>query len=185
MIFADTVVRIKAAAFSYCSNLVYIKLSINIEFIGNGAFADCGLISVFIPPRCRAIAGRAFASNWNLAIFHVPRDTALEHSVVENTKLLEDRYGYGSYRGVTEVVHNWLKNINNDDEYSLHRACSSFQPIKEVLFAIVKEKGIGAFKVKNEAGITPAQYLQENPYAEVDEMDIVRDYVMKMMGECT
>ena len=183
VIFANTVVRIMAAAFSYCSSLVYIKLSINLEVIEASAFYGCGLVSVFIPPRCREIGERAFASNGHLDIFHVPRDTALGNSVVEYTKLLEDHYGYGSYPGVTEEVHNWLKNMNNDDEYSLHRACASFQPLKEVILTIVRAKGIGAFKVKNEAGITPSQYLKENPYADIREMDIVRDYVMKMMGE--
>ena len=89
----------------------------------------------------------------------------------------------GTYHGQTDDVHNWLKNMNNDDKFSLHRACSSFQPIKKVLLTIVLAKGIGAFKVKNEVGITPSKYLKENPYAEIEEMDIVRDYVMKMMGE--
>ena len=37
--------------------------------------------------------------------------------------------------------------------------------------------------MKNEAGITPSQYLEENPYADIDEMDIIREYVSKMMGE--
>ena len=64
------------------------------------------------------------------------------------------------------------------------RACTSFQPLKEVLLTIVSAKGIGAFQMKNEAGITPSQYLKENPYADIDEMDIVQDYIATMMGEC-
>ena len=73
--------------------------------------------------------------------------------------------------------------MNNDDKYSLHRACTSFQPLKEVILTIIKAKGIGMFQMKNEAGVTPSQYLKENPYADIDEMDIVQDYIATMMGE--
>ena len=188
VIFSDTVVRIEWGAFSSCSSLSYIKLSMNLEYIGFRAFGSCILMSVFIPPSVRVVRDRAFSYNKNLAIFNVPQDTEIGQNAIHQTKLLQDSHfeldKYGHYRDQTHEVHNWLKNMNNDNEYSLHRACASFQPIKEVLLTIVRAKGIGAFKVKNEAGITPSQYLKENPYAEVEEMDIVRDYVMKMMGEC-
>ena len=87
----------------------------------------------------------------------------------------------GYYHDHTQEVNDWLKDMNSGEQYSLHRACSSFQPLKEVILAIVKAKGIGAFQVKNEAGITPSQYLKENPYADVEEMDIVREYIVTMM----
>ncbi|GFH53321.1 hypothetical protein CTEN210_09797 [Chaetoceros tenuissimus] len=187
VIMADTVVRIEPCAFGKCSSLVFIKLSIYLEYIGVLAFKECDLFSVFIPPRCREIGAVAFYSNKNLTIFNVPRDTEIRGSVIFGTKLLHDSHfelnERGSYHDHTEEVHNWLKNMNNDNKYSLHRACSSFQPLKEVLLTIVRAKGIGAFTVKNEADITPSKYLRENPYADIEEMDIVRDYVMKMMGE--
>lgn len=186
VIFSNTVVRIVEWAFHGCFSLSFIKWSINIEVIEDGAFGGCDLISVFIPPRCREIKDLAFVSNKNLIIFSSPRDTALGDSIIARTKLIENsspfeltRYGY--YHGQTEEVNNWLKNVNSGEQYSLHRACSSFQPLKEVILAIVKAKGIGAFQVKNEAGITPSQYLKENPYADVEEMDIVREYIATMM----
>ena len=46
----------------------------------------------------------------------------------------------GNYENQTDEVHNWIKNINSDEKYSLHRACSSFQPLKEVINAIVEKK---------------------------------------------
>lgn len=51
------------------------------------------------------------------------------------------------------------------------------------LYSIIEEKGLKAFKVKNRAGITPSQYLHENPYTELKEKEIIHDYVMKMMDE--
>ena len=179
---ANTVVRIETWAFRGCRNLTYIKWSINIEYIGYGAFADCGLISVFIPPRCRTIGSGAFRDNNDLTLFHVYPHTQLGDQVLSKTKLMEESPfkldGWSNYQ-----VHNWIKNINNDEKYSLHRACTSFQPLKEVIYTIILEKGIGAFKVKNEAGITPSRYLKENPYADIKETDIIRNYYMKMMGE--
>ncbi|GFH57222.1 predicted protein [Chaetoceros tenuissimus] len=93
-----------------------------------------------------------------------------------------DKYGFYD-DSQTEDVHNWIKNINNGDKYSLHRACSSFQPLKNVLMQIIREQGLAAFSIKNDMGITPSQYLKENPYTDMKEMDIVREYLMTMMGE--
>ncbi|GFH58445.1 predicted protein [Chaetoceros tenuissimus] len=76
-----------------------------------------------------------------------------------------------------------MKNINSDEKYALHRACCSFPPSKRVILTILEEKEIVAFNIENAAGIIPSQYLKENPYADIDEMDIIRDYTLKMMGE--
>lgn len=48
---------------------------------------------------------------------------------------------------------------------------------------IIREQGLAAFSIKNDMGITPSQYLKENPYTDMKEMDIVREYLMTMMGE--
>ncbi|GFH46296.1 hypothetical protein CTEN210_02770 [Chaetoceros tenuissimus] len=176
VIFSNTVVRIETWAFIDCISLTYIKLSINIEKIGNASFYGCDLIRVFIPPRCRQIGSGAFKDNKNLEICHVPQETRLGESVIAGTKLIEQcQY--------TPLVNKWLKNINRDEKYSLHRACSSFQPLKTDILTIIQDKGIGDFKTKNEIDITPSQYLKENPYCDLKVMDIIRDYMMKMMGE--
>ena len=187
VIMANTVVRIKRWAFHCCSTLSFIKLSINIEVIEDEAFGDCDLISVFIPPRCREIKELAFVSNYNLVIFSIPRDTALGHSIIARTKLIFNSHfevnKWGFYHDQTEEVNNWLKDINRDEKYSLQGACSSYQPHNQDIHAIVQEKGIGDFTTKNEIHITPSQYLQENPFCDLNEMDIIRDYVLNMMGE--
>ena len=186
VIFANTVVRIEYWAFFRCYSLVYIKLSINLEYMGELSFQGCNLFSVFIPPECKEMGSEALAYNENLKIVNVPQDVELKEGVLAGTKLLfdspfgdeDDRYDH-----TREEVHNWTKNINNDEKYALHRTCTSFQPSKQVIFTIIEEKEIGSFSVENEAGITPSQYLKENPYADIDEMEIIREYVSKMMGE--
>ena len=188
VIFSNTVVRIKEWAFGSCKCLTYIKWSINIEVIESGAFYNCDLTSVFMPPRCREIGSAAFRDNYDLTLFHVYPHTQLGDRVLSETKLMKDSpfkflNRWGNYEDQTDEVHNWIKNINNDEKYSLHRACCSFQPLKEVIYAIILQQGIGAFNIKNDMGITPSRYLKENPYAAIKEMDIIRSYVMKMMGE--
>jgi hypothetical protein len=190
--FADTVIRIEDGAFSSCKSLISIELPINIEVIEHYAFCQCDLVSVFIPPRCREIGNAAFHSNQNLTIFNVPQQTELGYRVVIHTKIFrespfykqaidndDDIYDYGW----NDNIPHWIKNINNDEEYTLHRACSSFQPLDEIIYSIIETRGIGAFAKKNEMGITPSQYLRENPYADIKEMDVIRGYyVIKMMG---
>lgn len=63
-----------------------------------------------------------------------------------------------------QEAHTWFKNLNGSDEYSLHRACSSYQTLQEVIHGIVEERGLGAFTKKNELGITPSEYLKENHF---------------------
>lgn len=82
-------------------------------------------------------------------------------------------------------VNQWIKNINGreEEEYALHRACSSYNPLEDIIYAIVKRQGLSSFYRPNSIGITPIQYLKENPYAEVNQRKIINRYVLAMMGE--
>jgi hypothetical protein len=196
VIFADTIVTIGESAFQNCKSLVYIKLSINLEVIVQHVFENCNLSSVFIPPRCQFIGKWAFLFNKNLKIFNVPQETDIDNwSVISRTKLLEEsdfqiiRDNCDSFDSLchghqSEEIVDWIKNIKSNKEYSLHRACCSFQPLKETIMTIILQQGIGAFNIENEIGITPAQYLKENPYGDILEKDIIQEYMMKMMEEC-
>ena len=180
-------IRIERFAFCRCESLVYIKWSVNLEFIGYRSFDQCNFSSVFLPPRCRLVQGWAFACNDNLNIFNVPQDTEFQGFPFILAKFLEkcpfrDRPTL-AYSDHCEEIQTWMKNINNHEDYALHRACSSYQPLKEVLMPIIEEKGLRTFKTENSIGITPSQYLKENPYTDVTEQDIIKSYLMKMTGE--
>ncbi|GFH46302.1 hypothetical protein CTEN210_02776 [Chaetoceros tenuissimus] len=186
VVFANTVIRIGTSAFVHCQSLVYIRWSASIEFIGRQAFFYCNLSSVFIPPRCTTVESCAFVGNKNLAIFSTPLETELGYNVIGHTKLLNDspfELDSDGHTADNAAINEWLKNINNDDKYSLHRTCASHQPLKEVIFSVIDKKGLGAFKEKNGIGISPSRYLKENPYCDLRELEIIQDYVMKMMGE--
>ncbi|GFH58444.1 predicted protein [Chaetoceros tenuissimus] len=150
--------------------LVNIKLPINLEFIGYWAFYKCDLSSAFLPPRWCHVGIWAFSESAKLTIVHVPQDVELEDKAFDETKLIADSHfgdekSYDYDDAHEEAVQEWVKNINNDEKYALHRACCSFQPSKQVIFTILEEKGIGALNIENgnAAGITPSQYLKENP----------------------
>ena len=184
--FSDTVIQIEYKAFCGCEKLFNVNFSINLEYIGSDAFRNCNLVNIFIPPRCRKIDDFAFIQNENLAIFNVSPAIELGNCVFRGSKLWNEANFKGShYSDVQQeaTINAWLKNINSNEKYALHRACCSYQPLKEVIYGNMKEKGINAFQLKNEIGVTPSQYLKENPYADVTEMEIVQYYVMKMMGE--
>ncbi|GFH43848.1 hypothetical protein CTEN210_00321 [Chaetoceros tenuissimus] len=178
VIFADSVIRIEHHAFFGCRSLFDIKWPLNLECIGQYAFRECNLSSVFIPPRCREIGGWAFVANENLTILNIPQDTELQRSAIFNTKLFQ-KSPAGNFG-----VPTWLKNMNNSDQFALHRVCSSFEPTLEMIVDVLKDRGgPNAFKVENSIGITPSRYLQENPYAHIIEKEIIEKYILDMMGE--
>lgn len=185
VIFADTVVRIEKRAFLYCKNLYHIKLSINLELIGEEAFEYCNLFSVFVPPTCTEIGRSAFECNENLFILNVPQHTELGRGIINDTRLMKILgYSYWMQNIINPPeVNEKIKSVNDGDEYHLHRVCSSFQPRKQVIGAIIDENGIGAFQERNGIGITASHYLAKNPYKDITELDIIRDYIMKKMGE--
>ncbi|GFH47066.1 predicted protein [Chaetoceros tenuissimus] len=82
-----------------------------------------------------------------------------------------------------EEVNPWIKNLNQNEEYAMHRVCSSFNPLTEIISEIVKRDGLQCFKKENEIGITPVQYLDANPFAEIDQIAIAKKYILEMMSE--
>jgi len=182
--FSNSVVTIFKFAFYHCYSLVYIKWSINIEVIKHGAFYGCDLSSVFIPPRCREIGGLAFINNGDLSIFKFPEEVQFGGENFYGTELMEKSpYSYSNIHRNSRRMENWVRNLDQEEEFTLHRACCSSQPLKEIIMGIVEERGLAAFQKKNKVGITPSKYLSENPYADISEMEIVQSYISKMMGE--
>lgn len=193
VVMADTVKRIEYGSFKGCSRLEFVKLSRNLEYIGEWAFEDCkSLTSIFIPPSCTMIDRNAMEECKSLIIFHVPRHTQLGDCVIAGTKLLNSsHFGedelqidyFGNYQ-TNEQVNAWIKNINGgDEECALHRACSSFNPMTDIISQIVKKQGFKSFHKKNAIGISPFKYLEENPFADIDQQKLMKRYILEMMGE--
>ena len=188
-IMADTVKRIEDGAFEYCESLKFVKLSRNLEYIGEWAFFGCeSLTSIFIPPSCREIGNQAFDGCTELIILSLPQNIQLGRGVFQTTALMNrspietDEDGDYEYDNEREAVQ-WIKSINNEETYALHRACASYNPLSEIIYDLMMRKGIKAMRMPNSIGITPSQYLEANTFAEISEREIMNRYILDMMGE--
>ena len=188
VIMSDTVKRIEEGVFLDCHNLQFVRLSKILEYIGIEAFWNCeSLVSIFIPESCREIGSDTFCNCTKLIILSVPRHTQLGEDVIYGTALIEASHfetdDLGDYSN-TEEINTWVKNMNcNNEEYALHRACSAFNPISDIIYEIIKNQGLASFKKKNIIGITPLLYLEENPYVNINQQKLVNRYILEMMGE--
>ncbi|GFH44368.1 hypothetical protein CTEN210_00842 [Chaetoceros tenuissimus] len=189
VIMADSVRILGNRCFQGCSRLVFVKLSRNLECIVDGAFYNCALTSIFIPPTCHAVGPQAFQGCYKLIILSVPQHTRLGVNVITRTKLLEaspfETLYSEHYPYLRQEADQWIKNINgrDEEEYALHRACLFFTPLEDTIHAIVKRQGLNSFDKPNSIGITPSQYLKENPNTEIKEQKIINQYILDMMGE--
>ncbi|GFH47152.1 hypothetical protein CTEN210_03627 [Chaetoceros tenuissimus] len=189
VVMADTVRRIEYKAFFDCRSLLFVKLSTNLEYIGFAAFWFCeSLTSIFIPPSCREIDDWAFRFCRQLSIVGMSQQIQFGNVVFQQTLLLKrspfelDEDGWYDEDDDEEVVE-WVKSINNEDAYALHRACASFNPLSEIILALVKRQGIKAMRMPNTIGITPSQYLEANVFADISEKEIINRNILETMGE--
>ncbi|GFH61584.1 leucine-rich repeat domain-containing protein [Chaetoceros tenuissimus] len=182
VIMADTVTRIEQGSFYEFKKLVFVKLSRNIDYIGSSAFRGClSLKSFFVPPSCREIGDCAFKRCFNLLIFNLHQHTSLRIWALVDTSLVTNSASDEEYR-ITGDIRSipWVKSINNDDEYGLHRLCSSMDPSEDEIYQMICEKGgLHAMAKKNCIGISPSEYLASNPYADVDEMKLIKRFALK------
>ncbi|GFH54617.1 hypothetical protein CTEN210_11093 [Chaetoceros tenuissimus] len=184
VIMADTVRRIESDAFICCASLEFIRLSIKLERIGVSAFSRCvSLPSIFIPPSCQVIAERAFSMCERLFILSIPQSVNIGTRLLRNTAFLEALIRASPYELDEEDIIQSIKSINNEDTYALHRLCCSHDQDIEEVYRCVKVNGLPAMNLSNSIGITPSQYLAANPYSTIVECELVKRYVLEMMGE--
>ena len=189
VIMADSVKRIENEVFQECHSLVFVKLSRNLEYIGGWAFYLCtALTSIFIPPSCEEINQYAFSGCTKLLILGMPQNVELGEGAFQSTTLMKkspleiNDFGDYHYDREEEAVQ-WIKSINNEEANALHRACASYNPLPEIIHALVRRQGLQAMRMPNTIGITPSQYLAANTFADISEKDIINRYIPEMMGE--
>ena len=176
---ADTVRRIEKYAFYYCMSLRSVRLSRNLWYIEERAFEGCkSLPSIFIPLSCRNIGDKAFWGCHKLIIFNVPhQDTRLGSCALTSTALQK------ASPFSRTPSSQWVKNVNMENEFDLHRECASMNASEEVIYAIFKERGQKSFQLKNKIGVTASRYLYENPYTDITEQKLIKRFILEHMGE--
>ena len=206
IIMADTVRIIKNAACFGCKSLKFVKLSRNLEEIERLAFCNCvSLESIFIPPLCRRIGIMAFMDCIKLIILSIPSDIDFSIGIVVGcTRLVQaspvetvhwhyeflgipegaDHHAPREWDRIREVFSNWMRTLNDGEQYEMHRVCASVDPSSEDIYRIMKENGLCVLQQRNDIGITPMQYLRANPFRDdVNMRKLVRKYIFEMMGE--
>ena len=182
VVMSDFVRRIEKFAFLRCKRLELVIFSENLEFIGDGAFMDCdSLTSIFIPLSCREIGRKVFKNCNNLIILHIPQNMHIGKGIIQGTPL-ERLSPFETYSEYVKGVNKWIRQINKKPQYALHRACSSYcsSSIENRIHIIVMRQGLQAFGTQNEIGITPLQYLDANPYVDIDQIQVIRRYMVEM-----
>ncbi|GFH56019.1 leucine-rich repeat domain-containing protein [Chaetoceros tenuissimus] len=141
VIMHEDVKRIEFDAFVQCFKLISVKLSRNLEYIGVCAFWSCSsLTSIFIPQSCREIDRWAFRYCRQLLILGMPQNIQIRDYAFGNTLLMtklpfsfavdEDE----NFSPEDEAIAiQWVKTINDENAFALHRACSSFNPLLEII----------------------------------------------------
>ncbi|GFH57081.1 hypothetical protein CTEN210_13557 [Chaetoceros tenuissimus] len=124
---ADTVKRLHDRAFMECSKLSLLRLCTSLEYLGKYAFKSCvKLEAVFIPESCREIGVAAFEGCEKLTILNVPQHVNFGIEFIADTALVRaspfnmDRLGRYEVNQHHEVVE-WVRNINSDGDFTLHR----------------------------------------------------------------
>ncbi|GFH56990.1 predicted protein [Chaetoceros tenuissimus] len=144
--------------------------------------------SIFIPPSSRDVGEEAFYRCEKLTILSVSQNTKPGLQVIRDTPLDEacpcERQNelLADYRNY-DKVKQWIKDENMGNEFDLHRECASYNPSEEAIYAILMERGLQSFTLENKIGITPSQYLQENPFSQIKEQKMINRLVLELMGE--
>ena len=92
--------------------------------------------------------------------------------------------GWGEYDNNDEA-NSWIRNINQNEEFALHRECASIEPSEDNIYQIIKRQGLSSIHVKNQIGFTALEYLEKNPFvdSEITEQNLINRYVLDLMGE--
>lgn len=189
VIMADTVKQINQRAFMECSKLSLIKFPKSLLYIGSYAFKACvKLEAIFIPESCREVGMVAFEGCKKLMVLNVSRHALLRIEFIADTALLRaspftvninGRYKENQH----DEVLQWVRNINSDGDFALHRICASFDPCEDTILELVRVNAPGILQRRNKLGMTPMDYLSINPSSDVDIQKILNGHILGMMGE--
>jgi len=149
----DTISRIKGSAFSDCDSLRFIRLSINLEFIGYGAFRDCKSVeAVFLPPTITQIADMAFCGCTSLRFCILP--DPIEH------------IGHEVFQGC-DCLSTTVSN-------NLSKVCSSTSVNSQSIQECIDTHGIERAMEVNDQQLTALHILCANPHV---TSDCIRAYL--------
>ncbi|GFH47627.1 hypothetical protein CTEN210_04102 [Chaetoceros tenuissimus] len=171
VIMPDSVRTINRYVFTLCVSLKFIRLSRRLKCIKDYAFDTCGLTAIFIPKSCKMIGDKAFFNCNELHIVNVSEKTKLGNYAIPVRVPV-------SYSGSDIKPENegyqLIKNVDIPQQLNIHKICSSenvFETINGISLKVIVDQWTNMMNIPNQLGITPTQYLLENPYTEIDGIE--------------
>lgn len=171
VIMPDSVRTINRYVFTLCVSLKFIRLSRRLKCIKHYAFDTCGLTAIFIPKSCNMIGDKAFFNCNELHIVNVSEKTKLGNYAIPVRVPVS--YSGSDIKPENEGYH-LIKNIDIPRQLNIHKICSSenvFETIKGISLKVIIDQWTNMMNIPNQLGITPTQYLLENPYTEIDGIE--------------
>lgn len=184
VIMPDSVRTINRYVFTLCLSLKFIRLSKRLKCIKDYAFDKCGLTAIFIPKSCKIIGDKAFFNCNELRIINVPEKTKLGKYAIP-VRGTPGSYSEPDVKSKNEG-YQFIKNVNIPQQFNIYRTCSSenvFEAINVVSLEVILDQWTNMMNIPNQLGITPAQYLLENPYTEIDGIESLIAFKIKSMSE--
>lgn len=171
----NSVKRIGAWAFAYCTRLMHIKWSENIELIEDLAFYYCmSLQQVTIPSKCKDIRNSVFEECHDLTSFVVDKSTLLGDGIIKNTNLM--RLSPFDTNEDQSALKEWIK--HRHDKCSLHQLCTSNDPQICQISQHIEENGIESALKQDDIGLKPLDCLLINSNT---SMDLINDYILHLL----
>jgi len=182
----DTVTRIENYAFNRCESLRFIRLSVNLEFIGWAAFNGCeSLEAVFLPPTVTHIGDYAFRDCTSLRFFHVPE--SIDHlgndifygcdqlvSTTVSNNLSKVCYSTSvDPQSIQECIHTHgielTTEVDDEEMLALHILCANPHVTEDCIRTYLQLAPEAANQEDSE-GMTAFQYLCRNDVNVLEDM---------------
>lgn len=167
--------KIGQYAFYECKNLIIFNVPRHTQ-VGKQVISKTALSEKYLSINHRLLENKRKESNECMNCIRVIARSAMSKVF---PSFSQNRIVTGRGGGFNE----WFQRINADHHLELHRICSSFDPRENYIYAIIKEKGLCSLQEPNTIGLTPLEYLQANPFADIDQDKLLKLYVLELMGE--
>lgn len=108
--FPDTITDVFWYTFKNCTKLKRVKLSKNLDTMGDYAFSNTGLISIEIPPKLRYVGDEVFSDCKELRTIYLPKTANVWEGHFKGCENIKDIYYSGTEK-------EWNRDYSTDDAF--------------------------------------------------------------------
>ena len=166
----DDITIIEDDTFFSCYALEYIKLSRNLQRIGNRALQSChSLGAIFLPTTLRSIGNDALRDCRSLRFLDVPEqieefgDGIITECSEFRTSIEQNRNSHSMELSDGDEMQEWL--IHRHENFPLHRVCYNTNVTAQDILACIIENGAGSAWTVDDQSMTAMHVIAANPHA--------------------